>query len=180
MSAFLVTAEHIAEIAKIQHELKRSTFYNLSTKKQIVFGPDTSKTPTASDIAIVLANGNITSLQAKYNDWEFFLPDNRTVTDYFSQASQLARNIKPKVNQPSLFNMIRCYEYQSCEDSDYYSSDAYWIIQSLQGYLIGKIVADVQYDYTDDGQKVVDWEYRDDVGEPDYSDQQHSSDWSFK
>jgi hypothetical protein len=163
MSAFLVTAEHIAEIAKIQHELKRSTFYNLSTKKQIVFGPDTNKTPTASDIAIVLANGNFKSLQAKYNDWEFFLPQESYISNpshFLTKVSQLARNVKPNVNQPSLYNMIRCYEYQSCEDPDYYSSDAYWVLNALQQYLVGKIVADVQYDYEDDNQKVVQWEYR--------------------
>ena len=158
MSAFLVNPEHIAEIAKIQHWAKIGSIFNPITRKCILQGPTTA---TVGHIGKILAEGNFNSLQARYPDVRIgeWIDGIHGENHYLEKVDSHIYRTTKSVNDPSLLNMIRCLRYQSCELDDYYSTDAYWVLHTLEDALLRKLTDHLSYDYEEDNLDIVEWEY---------------------
>ena len=174
MSAFIVNPKHIAKIALIQNDRKNKTIYNLVTGKKIVDldGNDLN----AEQVAYILADANCESIYSKYGGDSVAEFAGKAWSDYCLECMDEAvkaekESLKfsnPKINPPSLFNMIRCLDYQSCEitKNDYTSgwahTDAFWILQAFRDHIAQDWKDEQEMGYEDDGITIVEWEYRED------------------
>tara|TARA_R100000935_G_scaffold54629_1_gene83715 strand:- start:1380 stop:1850 length:471 start_codon:yes stop_codon:yes gene_type:complete len=129
MSAYLVSPEHIAEIARFAHKPNKFGFnpYNLVAKHQ-------PEIVGMKGLAQLLLQANVDSLQARYYDHGpiagGFLNDESEITNYFDD---LDLEMKGKtLSAESIYNMVNCLEYQSCESTDWISSDAYWVLHYIK------------------------------------------------
>ena len=157
MSAFLCNADHIGEMSKFfangsvpmsSNDLVTHC-YNMVTKKRISFS-------SPRDVAGILANENVKSLQARYDDsWQFFFTGAGDEPFHDSLVGLYVRGCKdktegyPRINSKQLYGMIKCYRYQACEHEDWVSSDAYWLTQSLLSNVSSKLIGNIDT-----------WEYR--------------------
>ena len=93
MSAYLVSPEHIAEIARFAYKPNQFGFnpYNLVAKHQIDLDG-------AADLARLLLQANVDSLQARYYDHGpvagGFLREEKEVTNYFDKEAAAKAMIK--------------------------------------------------------------------------------------
>lgn len=158
MSAYLVNPEHIAEIVKPLLEMN-STIWNHTTGKQII-NSDDSYDSKMNELVQALAFQNILSLRYRYtSNWEVFLdPYNSTNSDpgvkkdgsvdeqvvkagdnYIEQCKFFSTTpTETKLNK--LYGMVKCYEYQSCEDPQWTSTNAYHLCQYLKNYISDQLI----------------------------------------
>ena len=128
MSAYLVSPEHIAEIARFAYKPNQFGFnpYNLAAKHQI-------NLDGAADLARLLLQANVDSLQARYYDHGpvagGFLREEEEVTNYFDG---LVFSGSKTLSPESIYNMVNCLEYQSCEVDEWINTDAYWALHYIK------------------------------------------------
>ena len=136
MSAFLVTPEHISEIVKYAKRKNFSHAYNCFTKEHIDCDP--------KNIVKLLAQANIDSLVARYGD------DPKDYADFVNKCLDCFSTIgHADLGSGDIYNMLCCWDYQSCEVNNWYETDAYWLHVSLKG-LVAKKMADgakITWDY---------------------------------
>ena len=148
MSAYLVNTDHIAEIVKFAHNNKFNHAYNCSTKSSIDTDPE--------KLVALLAQANIDSLVARYDenprDFNGFieqcLSNLKHSTDGFSQ-SLLSGVGCCQLGADDIYNMIKCWEYQSCEVDNWFETDAYWVSVYLKDIAARKLAenAKVQWEF---------------------------------
>ena len=123
MSAWLCSAEHIAEIVRHTGNMHGkdggALGVNPITKKSYGYGP--------KDLAELLATENLRSLMARYPEDYKGLKD---FTEYFADCRNKAKG-KARVSTEELIGLLRSYRYQSCEHEEWISSDAYWITRRM-------------------------------------------------
>ena len=153
MSAFLVNPEHITEIVKFAANKNFSHAYNCATKNPISCDP--------VEMVEIMAHANVDSLKARYGDrWpkeEFFgyiakcLKDLPFSTDGLGQ-SLLSGVGSCQLSPKDVYNMLCCWNYQSCEVDNWYETDAYWLHVYLKDLVAREMAkgAEVDWDYEKD------------------------------
>ena len=155
MSAYLVNADHIAEIVKFDQNNKFNHAYNCSTKSPIDTDP--------KKLVALLAQANIDSLVARYGentiDFDEFifieecLSNLKYSTDGFSQ-SLISGVGCCQLGADDIYNMIKCWEYQSCEVDNWFETDAYWVSVYLKEKAASKLAenAKVKWEFINNGE----------------------------
>lgn len=146
MSAFLVSPEHIAELSSYLYR-DDPVVYNLYNKTRVSFS-------SPSVIATTLARANIASLEAKYGaeDAHSLIYGEH---DYIKSCNTLSCEMSRVSDPLSIYNMVRCFDYQACEVENYISTDAYWIVEKIKAKAIRNLLKKIP---TTD--KTINWEYR--------------------
>ena len=136
MSAFLVTPEHISEIVKYAKKKEFRYAYNCFTKEQIDCDP--------KNIVKLLAQANIDSLIARYGDNPKDYADfvNKCLDSFLTPG-------KADLGSGDIYNMLLCWNYQSCEVDNWYETDAYWLHVYLKDWVAKKMAtyANVSWSY---------------------------------
>jgi len=153
MSAYLVNANHIAEIVKFAQNNKFDHAYNCATQTSIDTDP--------KKLVALLAQANIDSLVARYDEnpsnfdgfIEQCLSNLKYSTDGFSQ-SLLSGVGCCQLGADDIYNMIKCWEYQSCEVDNWFETDAYWVSVYLKDIAARKLAenAKVQWEFVNNGE----------------------------
>jgi len=153
MSAYLVNADHIAEIVKFAQNNKFDHAYNCSTKSPIDTDP--------KKLVALLAQANIDSLVARYDenpsDFDGFIKQCQLNLLY--DTNGLGPNPLPNavgvcnLGADDIYNMIKCWEYQSCEVDNWFETDAYWVSVYLKDIAARKLAenAKVKWEFVKNG-----------------------------
>ena len=126
MSAFLVNANHIAEIVKFAENNRFDHAYNCATQTPIDTDP--------KKLVALLAQANIDSLVARYGedpkDFDGFieecLANLKWSTDGVGQSLLTGVGVC-QLDAGDIYNMVTCWDYQSCEVDNWTETDAYWV-----------------------------------------------------
>lgn len=131
MSAFLLNEDKIGMLAAAAYDygsLQYARTYEI--KEQL---------NTVEKVAEILARENLRSLASRYGDDD-------DDPEYIAKCQSFARGILdqrlhdlPEVTTGDIGRLASCYEYQSCESSDYYESTAALVITQLRGGLISNL-----------------------------------------
>jgi len=110
MSAFLCTDDHIFEMAN--YYIKNCEHYNNDS--------------TFKEIAELLYNENVASLQARYHDEEHdLIAVNEQYDPIVTNVFHMAK-------------LVNCYMYQSCEHEEWHESEARVICETIKSLLLTK------------------------------------------
>ena len=133
MSAFIVNPEHIAAlVAYTQAPGYHNHCYNIFTKQEIF--------NSVENLCKVLAQANVKSVQAKYNQGEInhdFLQDMMIFPDECIKALEKFKGLMGmygtvNMSDADIYNMAGCLEYQCCEVDNWIQTDAFWLIQKIK------------------------------------------------
>ena len=148
MSAFLVNANHIAEIVKFAENNKFDHAYNCATQTPIDTDP--------KKLVALLAQANIDSLVARYGedpkDFDGFieecLANLKWSTDGVGQSLLTGVGVC-QLDAGDIYNMVTCWDYQSCEVDNWTGTDAYWIGVRIKDLAARKLAenASVKWEY---------------------------------
>ncbi len=148
MSAFLVNANHIAEIVKFAENNRFDHAYNCATQTPIDTDP--------KKLVALLAQANIDSLVARYGedprDFDGFieecLANLKWSTDGVGQSLLTGVGVC-QLDAGDIYNMVTCWDYQSCEVDNWTGTDAYWIGVRIKDLAARKLAenANVQWEY---------------------------------
>ena len=143
MSAWLCSADHIAEIVRHTGDYKGqgggAKGTNPITKKSYIYG--------RKDLAQLLATENLNSLMARYPEDYKGCKD---FTEYHAECRGKAKG-RPRVSTKDVIGLIRSYRYQSSEHEGWISSDAYWITRNMLDTRYNTLVRSELWSY--DGEK---------------------------
>ena len=144
MSAWLCSADHIAEIVRHTGDYKGfvgggAKGTNPITKKSYIYGK--------KDLAQLLATENLKSLMARYPE------DYKSCEDFAEYLADCRGKAKGRwrVSSKDLVGLIRSYRYQSSEHEGWISSDAYWITRNMLDRIYNTLVRSELWSY--DGEK---------------------------
>ena len=141
MSAFLVNPEHIAEIVKYAENKKFSHAYNCFTKEHIDCDP--------KNIVKLLAQANIDSLIARYGD------NPKDYADFVNEClNSFLTPGKADLGSGDIYNMLLCWNYQSCEVDNWYETDAYWLHVYLKDWVAKKMATNANVSWSYNNSKV--------------------------
>ena len=148
MSAFLVNANHIAEIVKFAENNRFNHAYNCATQTPIDTDP--------KKLVALLAQANIDSLVARYGedpkDFDGFiekcLANLKWSTDGVGQSLLTGVGVC-QLDAGDIYNMVTCWDYQSCEVDNWTGTDAYWIGVRIKDLAARKLAenASVKWEY---------------------------------
>ena len=146
MSAYLVSPEHITNLAAwATHPQRRAYFYNIAEGR--VIEADSRRKVTA-----LLAAANLASVAARYGS-----DDSMCQAGYVDECVAISTTSQNHNLSPAdIYNMCCCLEYQSCEVSDWATTDAFWIIKGIMAEAArlmakcGTKPARVDWSYDDD------------------------------
>jgi hypothetical protein len=121
MSAYLVSPEHITNLADwATQPNRRAYFYNASQNHVIDI-------TTRKQVTAILAQANLDSVVARYG-----ADDSMCRGDFVAECMTTADRAQNRSLSPAdIYNMCCCLEYQSCEVNDWASTDAYWVIKGI-------------------------------------------------
>lgn len=125
MSAFLVSSESIGMIASyaFNNDLLK---YGCCYERQINFN-------TLEKTAEVLARKNIDSVNERYGNEDTSQEDREYIARSVLSAGKLnLRAVAPE----DMAKTLNCYSYQSCEQDDFYDSDAFKIVTACRENLL--------------------------------------------
>jgi len=131
MSAYLCDPEDFALLAA--YALKPGAprhFVNLA-KKEYIDAKD------AADLAVILANENINSLEYRYPNYGpagGFLCG--TLEEFLAEVKLVAAKRYDYNDLATVKNVLGRYEYQACEHADWLESDAYNLVRALKDQLL--------------------------------------------
>jgi|TARA_R100000084_G_C4572888_1_gene110097 hypothetical protein len=141
MSAFLVTPEHISEIVKYAKKKEFRYAYNCFTKEQIDCDP--------KNIVKLLAQANIDSLIARYGD------NPKDYADFVNEClNSFLTPGKADLGSGDIYNMLLCWNYQSCEVDNWYETDAYWLHVYLKDWVAKKMATNANVSWSYNNSKV--------------------------
>lgn len=155
MSAFLVNPKHIAEIVKYAHKKEFKYAYNCFTKKPIDCDP--------KNMVKLLAQANIDSLVARYgvdpNDYANYVDECLDLLKYSTKGggvSLLTGVGYCELWSNDIYNMLCCWNYQSCEVDNWFETDAYWLHVYLKDLAARKMAKDavVQWEFNPNAEEV--------------------------
>ena len=148
MSAFLVNANHIAEIVKFAENNRFNHAYNCATQTPIDTDP--------KKLVALLAQANIDSLVARYGEdpknfdgfIEECLANLKWSTDGVGQSLLTGVGVC-QLDAGDIYNMVTCWDYQSCEVDNWTGTDAYWIGVRIKDLAARKLAenANVKWEY---------------------------------
>jgi hypothetical protein len=146
MSAYLVSPEHITNLAAwATHPQRRSYFYNIAKQRPI-------DADNRMLITHMLAAANLASVAARYGS-----DDSMCQAGYVDECVAISTTSQNHNLSPAdIYNMCCCLEYQSCEVSDWATTDAFWIIKGIMAEAArimakcGTKPARVNWSYDDD------------------------------
>ena len=131
MSAYLCDPEDFALLAA--YALKPGAprhFVNLAKKEYIAV-------ENAADIALVLANENINSLEYRYPNYG---PAGGmlcgTLEEFLAEVNLVAAKRYDYNDLANVKKVLGRYEYQACEHADWLESDAYNLVRALKDQLL--------------------------------------------
>ena len=148
MSAFLVNANHIAEIVKFAENNRFNHAYNCATQTPIDTDP--------KKLVALLAQANIDSLVARYGedpkDYDGFVEDCLADLEYCKDGASIVLFSKVghcQLGAGDIYNMVTCWDYQSCEVDNWFETDAYWIGVRIKDLAARKLAenANVKWEY---------------------------------
>ena len=141
MSAFLVNSKHISEIVKYAKKKEFRYAYNCFTKEQIDCDP--------KNIVKLLAQANIDSLIARYGDNPKDYADfvNKCLDSFLTAG-------KADLGSGDIYNMLLCWNYQSCEVDNWYETDAYWLHVYLKDWVAKKMATNANVSWSYNNSKV--------------------------
>ena len=148
MSAFLVNANHIAEIVKFAENNRFDHAYNCATQTPIDTDP--------KKLVALLAQANIDSLVARYGedpkDYDGFVEDCLADLEYSTDGASIVLFSKgghSQLGAGDIYNMVTCWDYQSCEVDNWTGTDAYWIGVRIKDLAARKLAenANVKWEY---------------------------------
>ena len=141
MSAFLVTPEHISEIVKYAKKKEFRYAYNCFTKEQIDCDP--------KNIVKLLVQANIDSLIARYGD------NPKDYADFVNEClNSFLTPGKADLGSGDIYNMLLCWNYQSCEVDNWYETDAYWLHVYLKDWVAKKMATNANVSWSYNNSKV--------------------------
>ena len=154
MSAYLVDSAHIAEIVKFAENHRVDYAYNCATKEPIDCDP--------KNLVKILAKANIDSVNAKYEQDQsevdgYYIDeclDNlKYSTDGIGQSLLTGVGLC-QLGADDIYNMIQCWEYQSCEVDNWHETDAYWLGVRIKDTAGRKLAEDakVKWSYYKNGE----------------------------
>ena len=133
MSAYLCDPKDFALLAA--YALKPSAprhFYNISASESI----DIKNT---TDFAMILLKENIKSLEYRYPKYG---PAggmlSGSLKDFFSEVWDATKARYDYNDLVKVKEILYCFDYQACEHSDYYESDAYHLVRGLKDQLLNE------------------------------------------
>ena len=148
MSAFLVNANHIAEIVKFAENNRFDHAYNCATQTPIDTDP--------KKLVALLAQANIDSLVARYGEdpkaYDGFVEDCLADLEYSTAGASIVLFSKVghcQLGAGDIYNMVTCWDYQSCEVDNWFETDAYWIGVRIKDLAARKLAenANVKWEY---------------------------------
>jgi len=146
MSAYLVSPEHITNLAAwATHPQRRSYFYNIAKQRPI-------DADNRMLITRTLAEANLASVAERYGSDDSMCQAG--FVDECVAVSKTSQNLN--LSYADIYNMCCCLEYQSCEVSDWATTDAFWIIKGIMAEAArlmakyGTKPARVDWSYDDD------------------------------
>jgi hypothetical protein len=167
MSAFIVTAEHIAELVLNAKHCERSAGFssdwsrilNTETKQPIALNADSFMSEAiAAGFLLAWANGE--SVDHRYKNSEdradWIIAINHLIglgESTFSEDWGMADKL------PQLIRMCDCLEYQSCEVDDYYQSDQYFLLAKIKGIFVSSLVDKLIDQSEKEGRNPTTWSY---------------------
>lgn len=121
MSAYLVSPEHITNLAAwVTQPQRRAHFYNIAEGR--VIEADSRRQVTA-----LLAAANLASVAERYGS-----DDSMCQAGFADECVAISTTSQNYNLSPAdIYNMCCCLEYQSCEVSDWATTDAFWIIKGI-------------------------------------------------
>lgn len=134
MSAFIMSDDEISVIVSYFVHTK-ATIHGEGAWLKIGDKYDYLNYDHAAEVAKILKDENIRSVNARYND---------------DSASEFNFEYDPTAHKRPVGNIIGaldCLEYQSCETDDWETTNAYEIIQGLRKHLL-KTIAEKEGTYT--------------------------------
>lgn len=141
MSAFLVTPEHISEIVKYAKKKEFRYAYNCFTKEQIDCEP--------KNMVKLLAQANIDSLIVRYGD------NPKDYADFVNEClDSFLTPGKADLGSGDIYNMLLCWNYQSCEVDNWYETDAYWLHVYLKDWVAKKMATNANVSWSYNNSKV--------------------------
>ena len=133
MSAYLCNPEDFALLAA--YALKPGAprhFVNLAKKEYIAV-------EDAADLAVILANENINSLEYRYPNYGpagGFLCG--TLEEFLAEVKLVAAKRYDYNDLANVKKVLGRYEYQACEHADWLESDAYNLVRALKDQLLNE------------------------------------------
>lgn len=140
MSAYVCDPEHIGRLAAFL----------------VATDPARYDDDDAQAVALTLARQNEKSVRIRYPDSEGLPgpvpPKGENFTFWYrARCSQASRRTwdRRELSPVDVLGMVRCYEYQTCEDLEWIGSEAWRLIDAIRNYAIAKL----------DGFDAAPWEY---------------------
>jgi len=133
MSAYLTSPEDIAKLAAyaIKNDCtKYGQMYDMGIE-------------TMEQVATILAEQNITSIAARYPDMKgneavsFFAGDYSN-EEYIADCGR-GSSMRVAFDYKDIADAVGSYEYQSCEDDEYFNSTAFKIVTAIRTNLLNKL-----------------------------------------
>lgn len=135
MSAFLVTPEHISEIVKYAKKKEFIYAYNYFTKQEIDCDP--------KNMVKLMAQANIDSLIARYGD------DPKDYSNYVDECLNSFSTLgRADLGSDDIYNMLMCWEYQSCEVDNWHETDAFWLHIYLKDWVAKKMATNASVNWS--------------------------------
>jgi len=157
MSACLVSPEHITNLAAwATQPQRRAHFYNIAKQRPI-------EADNRRQVTHMLATANLASVAARYGSDDSMYQAGFVDECVAISATSQNYNLSPA----DIYNMCCCFEYQSCEVSDWATTDAFWIIKGIMAEAArlmakcGTKPARVDWSYDDDAWRQIERNERD-------------------
>ena len=121
MSAFLVSDKHISEMLRFASQQDGTVHHDGKAL-------DLRVPSEAQKVGQILLDENYRSLNARYGH-------DPAAHDFQYEPFSL----RPLMKAIEVVKLCHCYDYQTCETDDYYTSDAHTIVQAIQAQAIRSV-----------------------------------------
>ena len=139
MSAYVVNADHVAQLVLHAKNLSSSTsfgsWFNPIAKDHIDLDVDSFENEEIA-LGFFLAWANCKSVDYRYGE-----DDPKETAQHVNDVVQAIRS--RKMRELELFELIKmcdCLEYQCCEVEDYYSTDQHFLISRIKDIFVDALV----------------------------------------
>lgn len=124
MSAFILAKKHIDTLV----EAALFTCRNSRKGFGFIHNGDYKVINDGDNIGQILVNQNYSSVNYRYNE-------NKNPYEYHMEEIPLTISMRPI----QILKACDCYDYQSCETIDYYTTEAYAIVDGIRKNIIHKL-----------------------------------------
>ena len=135
MSAYVVNADHVAQLVLHAKNLIKGSWFNPITKDYIDLDVDSFENEEIA-LGFFLAWANCKSVDYRYGK-----DDPKETAQHVDDVVQAIRS--RKMRELELFELIKmcdCLEYQCCEVENYYSTDQHFLISRIKDIFVDALV----------------------------------------